>query len=74
MAAAVQWTVVLVPQKIHQSAYVPVAKVEMTEVAALLDSVVQRLIKNLNEATHTGEVFVHLSSGGKIAEMIKNRT
>ena len=51
---------------------VPVAKVEMTEVTALLDGVVQGLIENLNEATHTGKVFVHLSSCGKVAERTKN--
>ena len=44
----------------------------MTEVPTLLDGVVQGLIENLNEATHTGKVFVHLSSRGKVAERKKH--
>ena len=39
----------------------------MTEVTTLMDGVVKGLIENLNEATHTGKVVVHLSSGGKVA-------
>ena len=39
----------------------------MTEVSTLLDGVVQGLIEDLNEASHTGKVFVHLSSSWKVA-------
>ena len=56
------------PKLRAQITYIPVAEVEMTEVTALLDGVVQGLIENLNEASHTGKVFVHLSSCGKVAE------
>ena len=61
------------PKLRAQITYIPVAEVEMTEVTALLDGVVQGLIEDLNEATHTGKVFVHLSPSWKVAARERER-
>jgi len=45
----------------------PVAEVEVTEVAVLLNSVVQPLVQDLDEGTHIRKVLVHLGAVGKVA-------
>ena len=45
----------------------PVAEVEVTEVAVLLNSVVQPLVQDLDEGTHIRKVLVHLGAVGEIA-------
>ena len=45
----------------------PVAEVEVTEVAVLLNSVVQPLVQDLDEGTHIRKVLVHLGAVGEVA-------
>ena len=52
----------------------PVAKVEMAEISILLNGFVERLIQDLNERSHVGEVFIHLTTGRKIAEKNKKKS
>ena len=58
--------------KLKQYFYLlPITKVKVTEIAILLNCVVETLIKDLNQRSHVGKVFVHLRTIRKVANHLK---
>ena len=58
-------------RKLKQYFILPITKVKVTEITILLNSVVETLIKDLNQRSHVGKVFVHLRTIRKVANHLK---